>query len=422
MKSSLTTLSFRILLFFLIIPLAVNIAVMAVSAEDIDWKDPEEFTLDWGEEINVSGYTIEAIDFSKSSPTDVEDDFVMLSVKSNKSDSWNAVLGTNQSVFTSTKVFDDLIKINASKIVTGSDIPIPYTVINVSISNETKTSTSWINNSISFSRTTVNEIYIDQKAHVTVRISNLKGIHFEKISIKTSLSEGLIVDPDQDLDFEGSLPSRKDKTFHYSVRALKPGNYTLNPVNLNLTYLGIDYHLKTNDSYLVVHGPFINVSKEYSLKAEDGTYFIDISTIATNEGDRAAYVKFEDRMPDEVEIIGKDKNKSGVLYPDQSFTINSSLKVEEKENLVLPSSFASFSDSSGYSGYVSSGNILIPLATFNITDEKANLKEPVEMNTSVKRGNESVNGTNNTSMFGSVRSVKDFVNVTMEIIYDSLNF
>lgn len=115
---------------------------MAVSAEDIDWKDPEEFTLDWGEEINVSGYTIEAIDFSKSSPTDVEDDFVMLSVKSNKSDSWNAVLGTNQSVFTSTKVFDDLIKINASKIVTGSDIPIPYTVINVSISGSVETLSS----------------------------------------------------------------------------------------------------------------------------------------------------------------------------------------------------------------------------------------------------------------------------------------
>ena len=422
MKRNLTSLPFRIFLFFLVTLFAVNIAVMAVSADDIDWKDPEEYTLDWGEEVNVSGYTIEAIDFSKSSPTDVENDFVMLSVKSNKSGSWTAVLGTNQSVFPPTKVFDDLVKINTSKIVTGSDILVPYTVINVSISNETKTPTSWINDSVSFSRTTVNEIYIDQKAHVTVKVSNLKGIHFEKISINTSLPDGLIVDPDQDLDFEGSLPSRKDKTFHYSVRAIKPGNYTLNPVHLNLTYLGIDYHLKTNDSNLVVHGPFINVSKEYSLKAEDGNYFINISTIATNEGDRAAYVKFEDRMPAEAKIIGKDKDKSGVLYPDQSFTINSSLNVGEKGNLVLPASFASFSDSSGYSGSVSSGNILIPLATFNEAGEKAKPKEPVEINKSVKPDNESINGTNNTSPFGSVRSIKDFVNVTMEIIYDSLNF
>jgi hypothetical protein len=96
--------------------------------------------------------------------------------------------------------------------------------------------------------------------------------------------------------------------------------------------------------------------------------------------------------------------------------------LRKKENLVLPSSFTSFSDSSGYSGSVSSGNILIPLATFNVTDEKANPKEPVEMNTSVNTEDESINGTNNTSIFGSVRSVKDFVNVTMEIIYDSLNF
>ena len=422
MKRNLTSLPFRIFLFFLVIFFAANITVMAVSAADIDWKDPEEYTLDWGEKVNVSGYTIKAVDFSKSSPTDVEEDFVMLSVKSNKSDSWTAVLGTNQSFYSPTKVFDDLVKINASKIVTGSDIPIPYAVINVSISNETKTSPSWINDSISFSRITVNEIYIDQKAHVTVKVSNLKGLHFEKLSINTSLPDGLIVDPDQDLDFKGSLPPRKDKTFHYSVRAIKPGNYTLNPVNLNLTYLGIDYHLKTNDSNLVVHGPFINVSKEYSLKAEDGNYFINISTIATNEGDRAAYVKFEDRMPAEAKIIGKDKDKSGVLYPDQSFTINSSLNVGEKGNLVLPASFASFSDSSGYSGSVSSGNILISLATFNEAGEKAKSKEPLEINESIKTDNGSINVINNTSSFGSVRSIKDFVNATMGIIYDSLNF
>lgn len=44
--------------FFLLILFAVNISVMAVSVADIDWKDPEEYTLDWDEEVNVSGYTI----------------------------------------------------------------------------------------------------------------------------------------------------------------------------------------------------------------------------------------------------------------------------------------------------------------------------------------------------------------------------
>ncbi|WP_158599183.1 hypothetical protein [Methanohalophilus sp. RSK] len=48
MKYNLTLLPFRIFLFFLVILFAVNIAVMAVSADDIDRKDPEEYTLDWG--------------------------------------------------------------------------------------------------------------------------------------------------------------------------------------------------------------------------------------------------------------------------------------------------------------------------------------------------------------------------------------
>ncbi|WP_292343663.1 hypothetical protein [Methanohalophilus sp. DAL1] len=45
-----------------------------------------------------------------------------------------------------------------------------------------------------------------------------------------------------------------------------------------------------------------------------------------------------------------------------------------------------------------------------------------KINEPVKPDYESINGANNTSSFGSVRLIKDFVNVTMEIIYDSLNF
>jgi hypothetical protein len=47
---------------------------------------------------------------------------------------------------------------------------------------------------------------------------------------------------------------------------------------------------------------------------------------------------------------------------------------------------------------------------------------PCKINEPVKPDYESINGANNTSSFGSVRLIKDFVNVTMEIIYDSLNF
>ena len=80
--------------------LLLIIAIPAASQEDSElWTDPENHTLYWGDTVDISGYSIKASDFSKSEPIDTDTDFVLLSIADNNSNSWSAVLGVNNSMF-----------------------------------------------------------------------------------------------------------------------------------------------------------------------------------------------------------------------------------------------------------------------------------------------------------------------------------
>ena len=108
---------------------------VASEDDDIEWFESEEHTLYWGDKINTSGYLICASDFSLAGPTDSNNDYVMFSIITNRSEEWNSILALNSSELPSTEIFDDRLKIEAFEIVTGNDIEAPYTTIEVSVSN-----------------------------------------------------------------------------------------------------------------------------------------------------------------------------------------------------------------------------------------------------------------------------------------------
>jgi len=55
------------------------------SDDDLEWLDAEEYTLYWGDEVNSSSYLINAVDFSPSKAFDSDNDYVVLSVLTNRS-------------------------------------------------------------------------------------------------------------------------------------------------------------------------------------------------------------------------------------------------------------------------------------------------------------------------------------------------
>lgn len=406
------------------------IMIIPVTAQDDGlWKDPENYTLYWGEEINVSGYSIKASDFSQSEPIDTEVDFVLLSIADNNSNSWSAVLGANNSIFPSLKVVDGKFKIEALNVTTGTDIPTPYTKIAVYIANETKKETiTWINDTLLVSRTSGNEMYIDQRVHVTVSITNLKGLAFDNVTIVETLPEGLILDPDTDLDSTINLDPYEKYNYHYSVRALKPGNYTLQPTEISLERFGIIRTVFTNTTNLTFNGPYINLTKTAelgSVRADGSGYMIDITINVSNEGNRAAYTSIVDTLPEDTTLVDGSLGFSKVIIPSAEESVTYRVFTPMEDKVSIPSATAEFSDSKGYSNTVRSKPLVFDSGFGTndysyVEDVTSDSVEQVAENNSSSTEDSSFYSS--FPQYGKITSVRDLYVQTLEIINEALGF
>lgn len=419
------------MLFGLLVSLIILLTISnpAIGQEDEGtWKDPENYTLYWGDQISIDEYSIKASDFSQSSPTDTETDFVLLSIDDNSSNSWSAVLGVNNSMFPSLKIVKNKFKIEAFEIVTGSNIPTPYAKIAVYISNETTKTTTWINDTLFVSRSIGNEFYIDQRAHVTISVINLKGSSFDNVTIHETLPAGLIPDPDADLDNRFVLDPYEKYNFHYSLRALKPGNYTLPPTEIKLEKLGIVRTVYTNETNIIFNGPYINLTKLAeiaSVKTDGSGYILKITTLASNEGDRAAYVSIQDTLPSDATLVEGSTELSQVILPSEEEAVSYRVFLPMSDEVIIPSAIAEFSDSKGYSRTIRSKQIIFSTNT--------GTGDTSYQETTANYDPDSIDGENSNSSapdyvasdypkFGMVYSAKQLYERTIEIINDALSF
>jgi hypothetical protein len=340
----------------------MNLCVIAgAQSDELDWLDSQEYTLYWGEEINHSGYLIKAADFSPAKPTDNENDYVFLSIKSIYGDSWSVILANNTDISNNT-VFDDRLNITAFEIVTGNDIPSPYTTLSVAISNSTGSlpvKVSWINATFDFEDRNSHEVYMDERAYFTLEITNRKVIPVEQVSISRIIPPEFVLDPDSDSRWNLSFDPYEKKTLEYSIKALKPGTYEINGTLVMVEHEGRTYSRQLNASNLTIHGPFINLSK--SLSSDSVILNDDVNFILTiaNEGDRAAYITVSDQLPIGAVLLSGETGVSRVLPAEESISLNYSVRMDKAGDIIIPAAQAKFVDSKEYEGIVYSRKQLI---------------------------------------------------------------
>lgn len=332
------------------------------SDDAIEWFDAEEYTLYWGDEVNSSNYLISAIDFSPSKPSDSDNDYVILSILTNRSESWSTILALNNSDISDYKNFEDRINISVVEIVTGNDIPAPYTTISVSISKEdvhTVPVIKWIDATLSIEEKRTNEIYMDERAHVDIIIKNLGSDPLESIELVQEIPEGLIFDPDVNMNWNFSLDGYGQRTYKYSLKALKPGEYTFSGTQV-FVHSGGRTHSKTlNDSELIVHGPFINMTKNLSSESVLLGDVVSVNVSLSNDGDRAAHVSLMDELPPGGVLIDGDMGVSRVFHPGDNISITYSMRMDKEGRIIVPSAKARFIDSKEYEGLVYSSRVVL---------------------------------------------------------------
>ncbi|MDG6244256.1 MAG: hypothetical protein QCH31_07690 [Methanolobus sp.] len=347
----------------LVLLLANTCNIADARSDNVEWLEAKEYTLYWGDEINHSGYLIKAVDFSPAKPKDTDNDYVMLSISSIYHDSWGAILANNTATaIPNNTVFDNRLNITALEIVTGNNIPSPYTTINVAVSNSTEIPPvvlSWMDSAFELKEQSSNEIYIDERAYFNLKLTNLNTIPMPSVTISKELPKDLVFDPDSDSRWELSFPPHGKKTLEFSMKALKPGTYELNGTLITVEHDGRTYSKELNASTLVVHGPYINVSKSLSSDNVELNGEVNITLEITNEGDRAAHVKISDQLPAGAVLLFGENAASRVLHADESISIIYSIRMGKAGEIVVPASRARFVDSKGYEGTVHSGKTLI---------------------------------------------------------------
>ena len=359
----------------------VDIAA-AQTEDEIEWLDAEEYTLYWGDEINASGYTIESLEYSSPRYSDVPDDYVMLSIlMTNTSKSWSTILSVNNSKIPGYEIFDDKFKIEMVDIVTGIDIPSPYSKIKFYLAKELTPEEylkrTWINTTISMERTAGYEIYIDERAYVEIVVENLKDIDFEDVKLNANIPDNFVLDPDADIswtfDLKNKSTSKYPSTFRYSIKSTKAGKFTLPATELILTHLGITHYKYTNSSKLIVHGPTINITKSVPLNATLNDV-VNITIDVGNEGDRAAHVEITDEIPAGAVLVSGKTADDIVLQPSSNITIQYIMRMDRVGDIVIPSAKAKFMDAKGYGDTVESKRQIISVIKEQIPVEV----EPVQ--------------------------------------------
>lgn len=345
----------RIILFIGLLVLLVNSCIVAgAQSNEIEWLDAQEYTLYWGDEINHSGYFITASDFSPAKPTDYENDYVMLTVTSIYHDSWGAILANNTEI-SNNSVFDDRLNITALEIVTGNDIPAPYTTLSVAISNSTGSlpvKITWMDATFEFEERMSKEVYIDERAHLSMKIKNLKAIPQESVSINKFIPPEFVFDPDSDVKWNLSFDPYETKTLEYSLKALRPGTYLFNGTLIKVEHEGRTYFKELNTSNITIHGPFISINKSISKNSVSLSEQVNISLDVSNEGDRAAHVSISDQLPIGATLISSNTGMDSVLHPGAKISLDYSVRMEKSGDIVIPAAQVKFMDSKEYEGII----------------------------------------------------------------------
>ncbi|KXS40752.1 MAG: hypothetical protein AWU59_2406 [Methanolobus sp. T82-4] len=355
----------------------------AQSTEEIEWLEAEEYTLYWGEEVNASGYFIKAQDFSPSRAFDVDTDYVMISVLSDDSESWGTILALNNSDIPDHYVFEDRLNVSALDIVTGNDIPVPYTNISVAIANQSATSSKVVKKidaTISVDEKRSDEIYMDERAYIEIKIKNLKETPLEHVEVISPVPEEFIFDPDISPAWNFSLGAYGQKTIAYSLKALKPGNYTLAGTEVLVDIGGRTYTKTLNDSQMIIHGPDINLTKSVSSDIIGVGGTLDVDIIVNNSGDRATYVSVSDELPFGAVLLSGDTSGSKVLHPADTLRLRYSIRMDKGGEIVIPSVKAESVDSKEYEQTVYSKRFFVRVSDQPVIPdyEKAE-EEPVEL-------------------------------------------
>ena len=243
-----------------------------------------------------------------------------------------------------------------------------------------------------FSKTINDNIYINEKAIVTISLTNIGSLPINGITVTDSLPRDFELDENSSLEWELDLNSGESKSFTYTLLPLQPdeNGYTVPPANAQWTQDSKEYYVLSNSPCITVYGPKIELSKSVDPDTIDGTGTVSVTIKVKNTGNVLANIEVSDYLWQDAELIDGELEAEMVLRGGEDQTFGYSMKLDISDSIELPCASAHFVDTQDYKGDVVSDVVLI-----NMAEEEKPLTE--QTNVSVNESLNKKTSKNNSS-------------------------
>ncbi|MEM2924364.1 MAG: hypothetical protein QXJ68_01570 [Methanocellales archaeon] len=207
-------------------------------------------------------------------------------------------------------------------------------------------------------------IYMDETSGVTVVIRNHGSFPVYDVVINDSLlSEFKLKSGQTNMKIDVLEPGvEKERLIPFYVMIpLKPGTYTLPKATANFTYNGVNYSIESEEPKLIVHGPYIELTKTADNTVVKNGSRINITITAMNSGDRTCAVNISDEIPLESTklINGSLVSNTLVLKAGESASLKYEIEIITNRSFTLPQATSTYMDIKNYRAIAKSSTIAI---------------------------------------------------------------
>jgi len=188
------------------------------------------------------------------------------------------------------------------------------------------------------------------RVYVMITVYNSATTDARDVTIdETIMTRNFVMDPDSTLSWTIDLPAHQSYTFNYYLRPVRPGEVQLSTTKISRVYKGQLYSKIIDSTTAKIYGPYFEISKTLDNNLATPGDLIEVTVIAKNTGNYAAYLELKDEIPDFAQSVDGALTTSGVVKPGAKLSINYTLKLKKTGKFRFPYAYGEYI-SSYYSG------------------------------------------------------------------------
>jgi uncharacterized repeat protein (TIGR01451 family) len=176
------------------------------------------------------------------------------------------------------------------------------------------------------------------ESHVPVRIDvENTGIVNLTIELSDNVPQDFELVGDYDLNWHFDIKPQEKKSYTYSLKAQKPGEFPTDPAIAEWNMQGENFNVTSNTPSIIIDGACIIINKTALPEELDIGNNVTVTLLAINTGNIPATVYMTDHIPAGTRLLDGNTTLRTTLEKNQSVSTTYILRVESAGSIIFPS-------------------------------------------------------------------------------------